>query len=63
MRCAITCTHLNIRDMQKSTSYLIQKVSRRAADCMSKTMFFCVSLSYYVLTIMFEIMKKENAAV
>ena len=40
MRCAITCTHLNIRDMLKSTSYLIQKVSRRAADCMSKTMFF-----------------------
>ena len=42
-------------------SCLIQKASRRATDRTSKTTF--LSFTFYVLTIIFEIMKTENAAV
>ena len=66
MRHAIThaclCTRLKYWTCKKSSSCLTQKASRCVTDCTSKTMFFIFSLSINVLTIIFEIKKKENNA-
>ena len=60
--CLCTCLK-HQRRAKESTSCLTQKASRCAEDSMSKTTaFFFLSLSINVLTIMFEIKKKENDA-